>query len=44
MMFFVWVGVASTFPGISLWPGVVLHGVIAVAIVLLFFTAETKRE
>src|ERR1700693_4292681 len=44
MMFFVSVGVASTFRGIFLWPAVVLHGAIAVAIVSLFFTAETKRE
>lgn len=40
MFFFVWVPFASTFHGIMLWPGVILHAVIATAMLSLFLTTR----
>jgi hypothetical protein len=39
-IFFVWVAFASTFRGIMLWPGIILHAVIATALLSLFLTTS----
>src|SRR5229473_7346974 len=37
-IFFAWVAVATTFRGLLLWPVVILHAVIAAALLLQFLT------
>ena len=41
-IFFAWIGVATTFRGIVLWPVVILHAVLAIVLGMSLSTKSTK--
>ena len=43
-IFFAWIALATTFRGVGLWPVVILHAVIAIALALSFRHEGYERE